>query len=370
MRWWYAFTWVVVVGVSSSVLSLGATRVRADDSAYCRRVGAQAESEAALSLWPRLSLQGLRYPSGFDNGPMTNEGFQVRVGMSYSLLDAYRATRLTAASEVDCQAHAALEELQSAYEGSVDAPQRSAYQAQAQFLALQRAEVDAVIERARNRLSERIITIMEFNELLTLTDQLERKAVQAQGQVARLDRGMRPSAPGPTPAARPALKVLRDVLRLENEHEAALSSLRMLDAWALRVNGGVIPLADRSVDWFGWVELNYSLGGLFRGSAERRYRQARRDELRTSTDGLPAKLEKQQTELTLQVEQARNELRVLDKRLGYLRSTAAELQGADAALVAHTRDALTLEVLSAESERVYLQTLIESLANQRSKQRG
>lgn len=361
MRCWSAFTWVFVMGV---LLPLVAAGVQADDSAYCRRVGAQADSEAALLLWPRLSVQGLRYPSGFDNGPMTNEGFQLRVGMSYSLLDAYRATRLTAASELDCQAHSALEELQNAYDSSSDTPQRSAYQAQAQFLDRHRGDVDAVVERARKRLSERIITVMEFNELLTLTDQLERKAVQAQGAASRLA----PTAQASS--ARPAGKVLRDVLRLSSEHEAELSSLRELDAWGLRLNGGLIPLADHSVDWFGWVEVNYSLGGLFRGGAERRYRQARRDELRTAVDQLPARLSQLQTQLALSAEQAQNELRVLDKRLGYLRSTAAELEGADAALVAHTRDALTIEALSAESERVYLQTLLDSIATERSKQRG
>jgi hypothetical protein len=81
-------------------------------------------------------------------------------------------------------------------------------------------------------------------------------------------------------------------------------------------------------------------------------------------------LERLQTQLALDAEQAHNELRVLERRLGYLRSTAAELEGADAALVAHTRDALAIEALSAESERVYLQTLIESLASERSRQRG
>ena len=363
MRWLCAFA-QVGWWVSCTLYSLGNTAARADDSPYCRRVDAQAESDAALLLWPRLSLQGLRYPSGFDNGPMTNEGFQLRVGLSYSLIDAYRATRLTAASALDCRAHTVLEELQGAYAATTDAPQHSAYQAQAQFLALHRAEVEAVIERARRRLAERVITVMEFNDLLTLSDQLERKAAQAQGQAARLEASM------PPPSSHTSGRLVRDLQRLEGEHEAELSSIRKLDAWALRVHGGAIPLADRSLDWFGWVELNYSLGGLFRGSAERRYRQARRDELRTSADGLPTKLQSLQSEMALQAEQAQSELRVLDKRLGYLRSTAAELESADVALGAHTRDALSLEQLSAESERVFLQTLIESLATERSKQRG
>jgi hypothetical protein len=331
-------------------------KTRADGvPAYCRRIDALAESEGALLWAPKLSVQGLRYPSGFDNGPTTREGYQLRVGLSYSLIDVYRAIRMSAANESDCAAHVLEEELEATAETLTDAPLRDAYRAQAQFLSGHRGEVDAILERARARLKEHVITTSEFNELLDSADQLERKAVQAEGHADRIDAKRHAELP-----ARSTESMTQDLLRLRAEHEQSLSTLRSLDAWTLRVHGGVIPVAERGVEWFGWVELSYSLGDLFRGGAERRFRQARREELRDDPNQIPSKLQRIRADLAAQAEQAETELRVVTRRLGYLRTTKSELDTADVAVAAHLRDALALDELSAGSERAFLETLIAS----------
>jgi hypothetical protein len=312
-----------------------------------------AESEGALLWAPKLSVQGLRYPSGFDNGPTTRQGYQLRVGLSYSLTDVYRAIRVNAANDADCAAHTLELELDAAAETMADAPLRDAYRAQAQFLSGHRGEVDAIVERARDRLKEHVITMSEFNELLNSADQLERKAVQAEGNAARIDAKRHPEMP-----ARSTESMTADLLQLRAQHEQELSTLRSLDAWSLRLHGGVIPVAERGVEWFGWVELSYSLGDMFRGGAERRFRQARREELRDDPSQIPTKLQRIRADLAAQAEQAETELKVVTRRLGYLRATQSELDTADVAVAAHLRDALALDELSAGSERAFLETLI------------
>jgi hypothetical protein len=334
-------------------------KTRADDApAYCRRIDALAESEGALLWAPKLTLQGLRYPSGFDNGPTTRDGYQLRVGLSYSLVDLYRATRVGAANEADCAAHELQRELETAADAMADMPLRDAYQAQAQFLSGHRGEVEAIVERARSRLTEHVITMTEFNDVLDSADQLERQAIQAEGNAARIDAKRHPTAP--TASTRSTASMTRDLLRLRAEQEQSLSTLRSLDAWTLRVNGGVIPVAERGVEWFGWVELSYSLGGLFRSGAEARFRQARREELRDEPNQIPAKLQRIRADVAAQAEQAETELRVVTRRLGYLRTAQAELDTADTTIAAHLRDSLALDELSAASERAFLETLVAS----------
>jgi hypothetical protein len=331
-------------------------QTRADDApAYCRRIDALADSEGALLWAPKLSLQGLRYPSGFDNGPTTTQGYQFRVGLSYSLIDVYRAIRMRDANEADCAAHQLQLELETSAEAVADMPLRDAYRAQAQFLSGHRSEVEAVLDRARSRLKEHVITTTEFNDLLDSADQLERKTIQAEGNAARIDAKRHPAAP-----VHSTESMTRNLLRLRAEHEESLSALRSLDDWTLRLHGGVIPVAERGVEWFGWVELSYSLGGLFRSGPERRFRQARREELRDDPNQIPAKLQRIRADIAAQAEQAETELRVVTRRLGYLRTAQTDLDTADAAVAAHLRDALALDALSAGSEKAFLETLIAS----------
>lgn len=315
-------------------------------------------------LWaPKLYVQGLRYPSGFDIGPATPKGYQLRVGMSYSLTDVLRSMRVGTVAETDCAVHTLQDKLDTALEGAAVRPENAASRAQADFLASHQAEVEQLVERARKRLGERVITLFELNHILSLAEQIERKAAQASGLASR-----REAATGADTAERDPGAMAGELAHVRESHEQSLSSLRAMDAWNLRLQGGVIPLADRSLDWFGWVELSYSLGGPFRSAAESSYRQARQLELQSDPHELPAKLERWQRQVDSQAEQAAVELRVVEKRLEYLRAAAADLHAAEP--VSHEHDALEIEQLSAESERVFLETLIDSLAQERKHHSG
>lgn len=341
-----------VVLMSVVLCQLG--RARADGDLYCERVAARASSDATLLWAPRLALQGLRYPSGIDLGPATASGFQLRVGLSYSLIDPLRALHTHTAADADCAAQQARAALTTALES---APELAAHRAQAQYLTAHQPEIDALIGRARTRLSQRLITVFELNHILEAVEQLERKAARASGSAAQLE-----AASPAAPAAQDARALAAAFVQRRSEHEESLSSLHTLDAWNVRVQGGVIPVEGTKLDWYGWLELSYSLGGPFQYGAESRYRQARQAELLNDAEQLPAKLERQARVLRAQAEQATIELRVVEKRLSHLLATLAELDLSDPAASSHTRDALSLAQLSAEAERVFLQKLLESLA--------
>ena len=140
-----AAMWKRALTLLSLLMCCSIPKTRADDvPAYCRRIEALAQSEGALLWAPRLSLQGLRYPSGFDNGPTTQEGYQLRVGLSYSLVDAYRALRQRNINALDCSAHELQHELETAVETMADVPLLDAFRAQARFLSGQRGELEGV----------------------------------------------------------------------------------------------------------------------------------------------------------------------------------------------------------------------------------
>lgn len=351
----------------AAVLSAAAGGARADDSEtspYCRRVAARAQSEAALLWAPRLFVQGLRYPSGFDIGPMTPNGYQLRVGASYSLLDPFKALQLGAAADADCAVTTVQQELEELLVTSKSQPEEQAYKAQAAFLTAQQPTVDTIVQRAQTRLKEHTITLYELNHLLSLADHIERKSAQASGLAAR-----RAAEPSDKPrSARSAEALGGELARLRDTHEQKLSAARAYDAWALRVLGGVIPLEKEGVDWFGWVELSYSLGGIARSGAETRYQQARQAELESDTHELPALHKRVKEQQKQQAEQAALELRVIDKRIKYLAATTHELQAAGSPQTFEL-DAIAIEQLSVEAERIYLTTLIDALQQEGSAQR-
>src|SRR5689334_3650061 len=88
------------------------TVARAEDgsSGYCDKVRARANGDAALLIAPRVVADALRFPGGggSDVAPSLDRELQVRVGLSFAPIEAYRGFRLMDASEADCAAHESL----------------------------------------------------------------------------------------------------------------------------------------------------------------------------------------------------------------------------------------------------------------------
>jgi hypothetical protein len=346
---------------SHALLILGVVSVssatRAEDSPYCRRVRAQAAADATLLRAPRLFLEGIRFPSSnrVDLGPTVGNNFQGRVGLAFSPLDWLRGGLVRDAADADCATHEAATRVDDLLPWLDDGVRAGALRGQAAFLAAHQAEWQALVSRASKRFEARVITRVELHEIRALADALDRKLVQARSEAARLDPGDAP--PMPTSLGGLAEGYLGNAASLDG----TVAKLRGLDAWSFKVSGGVIPLPGQPLDWFGIAEVGYSLGGPFEAREQARAVAAHGEELRQSRRELPARLDRARRDIVARIAGTKDELAVVDGQLAVASEASRALNAADTAGVDQARDTLTMEQLSVESERVFLNGLLERL---------
>jgi hypothetical protein len=258
-------------------------------------------------------------------------------------------------SDADCDAHEAWASIDRALTNASDVPAVSAYRAQTAYLDGRRAEWQALQERARQRLKAGLITAVEFAELWRSAEILERKSEEARGMAARLQ------ASGVQPGREPVDALVNTYLQSEKALERQISGLKSLDAWSFKVLGGGIPSSDRTLGWFGWAEISYNFGALFRDHQERHYLSARSAELSSAVYEYPSRIRELKRQIGARIVQARRELSVVEKHLLFLADTRMVLDGVETPNTAQERDALMVEQYSAESDRVFLQAMIDGL---------
>jgi hypothetical protein len=322
-------------------------------SSYCEKVQARASGDAALLIAPRLFATGLRFPPP-DVQPVETTTYQLRIGLALSLLDAYRGFKEMSTSDADCEAHERGEQLRRSLEDGTDGPKLEGYRAEVEFLEANQSVWSALIEKAQERLAIHVITTLELEDVRRKADSLERTLVQARGFVEQFEARGVTTKPG-------ALQMAKDYLDAAMKVESRASSVKGLDAWGLKVSGGVVPQFNGSVDWFGWAEISYSLGGPIGQGREDAYLRARREELQTARYELPARTQLLHRQVDSELSMAQRELAIFDRELSFLSRTANALASSDAASTQQARDEITLDQLSAQAERIYLQTLIERL---------
>jgi hypothetical protein len=331
----------------------------AGESARCRRARADAEATAAVLRWPRLLAEGIRFPSNnrLDLGPTVGNNWQGRVGAMFSPLDFLRGSAIEDVSEASCALADATARWEAAFAARDDGPRARALAAQADYLDGHRAEWEALRTTADARLKARVITNVERHEIFRLTEELERKAATARGESARL-LARRVSA---NPAPQDAESLTREISARTMVLADREARVRRLDAWGFRVTSGIIPMPGQPLDWYGIAEVSYSLGGIAQSRAQSRAMEALHEELTTDVDQAAFRLAQQNRELGELLAQARQELTIVEGTLSRTRAMTQVMAGADAPDALHARDTLTLERLSAESDRAFLTTLIEQL---------
>jgi len=134
------------------------------------------------------------------------------------------------------------------------------------------------------------------------------------------------------------------------------------------MTGGVIPLTPS--DWYGTVELSFSLGGLVRGAHEDNYLGARADALSRAADGVNTRLAQFRAEVAALLAQTERDLGVVEHSLDVLRSTLKALEASDAENVAQAREILTIEQFSVESDSIFLRALMRALQTLSERSRG
>jgi hypothetical protein len=333
----------------------------AEESAYCRKVKAKASTESLLLTTPKVVGQAMRFPSSGRIDPTTAtlgaSPVELRAGLSYSPIDAWRGHILSRVGDADCREHSAGQAIERLLLRETDQAQLGARRAQLEYLTARRAEWKEILVQADAELQAGMLTLVELHELRRLTQELERKRVQAEMEVTRLE-VQREQTP---PDARDGLSA-RGYLQEAQALEREVAALRSLDPWTFTLTGGVVPTDQERVQWFGFAEITYSLGGLFRGAAEARYMRAREDELRQAPYELTGKLEFFRRMVTAEVQNSQRELEVIEAELADVGQTLARLAGVDAKNSLQGRARLTIERISIEADAVLLRTQTRELS--------
>jgi hypothetical protein len=327
----------------------------AEDQAYCRKVRAGAASEAALLMWPRLILQGIRFPerTSLDVGPTVGSGLQLRAAVTFSPTDFYRGLRVQSIGDLVCEGHEKQVAVERVLANGAGAARLAGLRRQADFLESRRQGWRELAARAEERLSAQVVTVMEFDELRRHVDALELKLVKVQSERKQLEtRGT--DLPEEAPEA-----LVREYEERTMEAERESSAVRSLDAWQFRVTGGVIP--QERPDWYGLAELSVSLGAPARNRHERRYLDARATELRDAPYELEDQWRHLRDETAAVLAEARHELELVERQIAVIDTTRRALETSDAKSVAHARDTIAVEQMSVESDRVFLETQINAL---------
>lgn len=352
--------WVVSLALIGRCLLAADSSALAQSSDYCDKVRARAKSDAALLIAPKLLGQALRYPTeagvpvGVANG---RENYQLRFGLQFSPVDLARGIATVDASDADCESHIAADQIQRTLDDAQAAATLSAFRAQAKFLEEQRSTWTSLLSQTEKRLSAQLITQSDLQDVRQTADALERKLAEVQGQVAQLE------ARGVEAPSSSLDELMHTYIDAELMRERGLSSTRNWSSWSLGVTGGaLLPLtAATSVDWFGWVELSYNLGGLWRGSYESAYLKAREAELHDARSELAQRVEQLKHELSAQRDSAQRELTLLGKQLSFLDHTLTALATADTANTAQAHDLLELERLGTQADEIQLRTFADAL---------
>ena len=145
------------------------------------------------------------------------------------------------------------------------------------------------------------------------------------------------------------------------EFERQASHVRSLDPWSVQLSGGVIP-QDDPVDYFGIVQIGYNFGGLWHSSYESRYLEARAEEVKGARYEVSEQLRRMRAEAKAAREQARRELAIAERTVSTLSSARLAVEKSEAPNAPHALAVLDLELIGAESERVFLSTLDKELA--------
>jgi hypothetical protein len=328
-------------------------------------------------MMPRVLVQGIRFPRGsqqFDSGAATDDGYQLRTGVQFSPVDFYKGQATLRLGDAECERHEAELDLNAVVARGTDEARQSALREQGLFLRAKTGDWRALQGRAAARLQKRIITVVEFTNVQHYVDLLERKLVQVEGDAERLEARARARAlpfatlpgAGLPSATLPALANRYLDASLNFEQEA--SSLRRLDEWRLQMTGGVIPQTPS--DWYGTIELSFSLGSLVRGAHEDNYIEARRQTIEHASDGVEARMREFRAEVAAMLEQANRDLEVVEHSLDVLRTTRRALEASDAESVAQAREILTIEQLSVESDSVFLRAMVRALQTLAERARG
>lgn len=356
-------SWQVSVGVAFA-LSVVTSSARADESAYCRKVEARAAADASLLIAPRVLVEGVKSPSALQTGGKLDptspgHGYQLRAGLSWSPLDAYKGVRVMKVGELDCEQHETVVTAQQLLVQAPDLGRLAALREQAAYLDAQQAVWEGISTRMTERFAAQNTSLIELEEVRAQSAALARLRAQIGGEIARLEATGIETYRGSIP------ELVRRIGEKAMAFEQEASHVRKLDAWSFNITGGYLPpiYGPGSADFFGVVQLGYNIGGPWQSKAENRYLGAREEELQKSRYELARQLQVLRVHVKGASAQATRELAIIERRsseLAVLRETVAR---SEAPAAAHAAARIELEAISMQADRVFLTGLIRELSH-------
>lgn len=351
---------VSVLSACAAVVAISVpSEVKAEESSYCKKVHARTTGDAALLFAPTIQAQAIRYPTGaggtIDAGTTSGTGLQARASVSWSPLDFYRGFGVMSAGDADCARGDAQIIAQRLLHYGEDYGRLHARRSQVSYFASRESAIALLLAKSDERLAAHVTSLLDTNELRARAADLDRKRVIAQAEVARLEARGVESYGGDI--RRLAVEVEAKSVRYERE----VSALRKLDGWDLRLSGGVIPHDTPQV--FGFVQLGFNVGSIARIVSESSYMDARTEELRKARYELRDQLERFKAQLRTARAQAIGESAIVSSRVASLVAARQALAGSDSPNAPHVLAVLDLEIIGAEADNAFLNSLISELSN-------
>jgi hypothetical protein len=306
---------------------------------------------------PKAVVQGIHFPGNgqLDVGGMAGEGYQLRAGLTFSPLDFYKGTRVKELGDASCAQQGASEGLQDTLSRAEVRARFAAAREQEKYLSSRQGEWLALLKTAKDRLESRVITLVQFEDLRGRADALERKLVVVQGSSREL------AEEGATPPAGSLRELTHGYVASAAWVERETSRIRSLDAWRFHMAGGVIPHAP--VDWYGLVELQFSFGAFELNRQNGLSVEARDAEVRRASYELPEHARALVAKARSWKENAEREGEMLDSEIAFLTRTRHTLDASSAENVAHARDALAIEQIAIEADRMFLRVFASALSS-------
>lgn len=325
----------------------------AEESAFCRRARARAAADASLLFAPTVIAQGIKFPTvgSTDAGVTVGTGYQFRAGLSVSPLDIYKGLRVVSTGEAECEQHEARTEAATLLTSGEDAARLPALEREAEYLDAQRHLEDEILSTTDERVSAKLISLLEQNEVLRRSAALARERARIAGQRRALEvRGVRPFRGNVT-------SVVNVVELRTMRYERQAAHVRSLAPWHFTVMGGVVPhLAP--VDFFGVVQLGVNLGTFSRNANETSYLEAREEEVKAARYEIPAQLRALTRQAQSSAQAAERELASVEKEAAALTASRAALEKSDASHAPHARAIVVLDLILVEARRTYLTEFI------------
>jgi len=341
---------------------------RAEDTAYCRKVRARSASEAALLIGPTLRVEGVKLPTSQSvvldptlgtpvPGPTSGNEYQLRASISISPLYMYKGLRVLGVGDADCEQHVPAATAMAILAQERDYGRLPALKKQADFLAAKRASWEALKVTSEQRLHANVTTLQQTEDVRARTEALERQRGLVDSEARRVE------LLGGKPYSGSLTELAHSVDERAMDYERKASNVRKLDAWDLRVTGGYIPpwFGSSKSDTYGILALSYNIGGAWQHASETRYLEARQDELKESNE-LSARLATFRHELENELARSQRELNLVESRMTVLTASREALSSADALKASHALLLVDLELIGAESERIYLAELVGQIS--------